>query len=500
MRITNKVMQNNALVNINKNKELQDSLNTQIATGKKIAKPSEDPVVAIRALRLRSDVSQVTQYFKKNVPDATSWLSLTESAIKTTVSVVTDMVEQCEKGATDTLKTEDRKTIIDSLSELRKEVYATGDADYAGRYIFTGYRTDTSLSFGEQTSQQFNITQMISAGEIEQQSYVDVQNLLNLSETAFSTGTNAAITEQDVESMSYYRMRLAYYNLDATQAPTNLTIDGTNHAITVATDADSAYHQAASDPDSVILIPSTGELLLGANVYADAKNSTTDLAVSYSKTEWQADDLRPQHYFYATTNDARGNAIEYNPDYLTTGTTGQAIEYQIGFDQSIQVNTYAEDIYQHAIGRDIDEIIDLANKLTEVEDMTAKLTSMSEDTVNYTDAERETIKTDLDAANKAQTLLKDQLQKRFSNYITKMQSYLSVTNEALTIVGNRTSRVALVSNRLSDQTTTFKTLQSENEDADETEVAVQLSSAKVSYEAALMATSQMIDTTLLNYL
>ena len=40
MRITNKVMQNNALANINKNKVLQDSLNNQLSTGKKIMRPS----------------------------------------------------------------------------------------------------------------------------------------------------------------------------------------------------------------------------------------------------------------------------------------------------------------------------------------------------------------------------------------------------------------------------------------------------------------------------
>ena len=36
MRITNKVMQNNAVVNINRNKETQDALNNQLATGKKV--------------------------------------------------------------------------------------------------------------------------------------------------------------------------------------------------------------------------------------------------------------------------------------------------------------------------------------------------------------------------------------------------------------------------------------------------------------------------------
>ena len=88
MRITNKVMQNNALANINRNKVLQDDLNNQIATGKKIMKPSDDPVVAIRALRLRSDVSQVSQYYEKNIPDAQAWLSITEGAINTTIDAL----------------------------------------------------------------------------------------------------------------------------------------------------------------------------------------------------------------------------------------------------------------------------------------------------------------------------------------------------------------------------------------------------------------------------
>ena len=70
----------------------------------------------------------------------------------------------------------------------------------------------------------------------------------------------------------------------------------------------------------------------------------------------------------------------------------------------------------------------------------------------------------------------------------------------MTVVGNRGAKLDLIENRLTDQKTTFRTLQSENEDADETEVAVLLSSAQVSYEAALMATSEMIQKTLLNYL
>ena len=48
MRITNKIMQNNSLYNINNNKLTEDQLNNMLATGKKITRPSDDPIIAIR--------------------------------------------------------------------------------------------------------------------------------------------------------------------------------------------------------------------------------------------------------------------------------------------------------------------------------------------------------------------------------------------------------------------------------------------------------------------
>ena len=99
MRITNKIMQRNNLSNINTNKVYQDKLSTQMSTQKKINRPSDDPVVAIRALRLRSNVTEITQYYSKNIPDAESWLSVTEDALKNLTQIMTNMISQCTKGS-----------------------------------------------------------------------------------------------------------------------------------------------------------------------------------------------------------------------------------------------------------------------------------------------------------------------------------------------------------------------------------------------------------------
>ena len=58
----------------------------------------------------------------------------------------------------------------------------------------------------------------------------------------------------------------------------------------------------------------------------------------------------------------------------------------------------------------------------------------------------------------------------------------------------------LVESRLSSQKTTFETLKSDNEDADLAEVAVQLTSAELTYEAALKGTAKIMQTNLMDFI
>ena len=185
MRITTKVIQNNSLNNINTNKLLQDKLSQQMSTEKKVNRPSDDPIVAIRALRLRTNVNQVTQYYEKNVPDAESWLEVTESALSSMSEVITDMIAQCTKGSNEDFTTSDRETILTALKALRDEVYSTGNADYAGRYIFTGYRTDTPLTFEKDTEKKYSITEQVDNTKIDTVTHVNSLNILDINESNY---------------------------------------------------------------------------------------------------------------------------------------------------------------------------------------------------------------------------------------------------------------------------------------------------------------------------
>ena len=62
MRVTDNMIMNKTKYNINLNKMSVDRLNTQMTTQQKIEKASEDPVIAMRSLRLSTNLSHMEQF------------------------------------------------------------------------------------------------------------------------------------------------------------------------------------------------------------------------------------------------------------------------------------------------------------------------------------------------------------------------------------------------------------------------------------------------------
>lgn len=118
--------------------------NTQniLATGKQINQPSDDPYGTARALELRSDLAQTKQY-ESNVGEAQSWLNVTDSAlsnINNELSQARTLVVQAGNG---TLSSSDLKDIQAQVLQIIDSVKTEANAQYAGRYVFTGTSTQT---------------------------------------------------------------------------------------------------------------------------------------------------------------------------------------------------------------------------------------------------------------------------------------------------------------------------------------------------------------------
>lgn len=546
MRITNKIMQRNNLSNINTNKMYQDKLSTQMSTQKKINRPSEDPVIAIRSLRLRSNVTEITQYYSKNIPDAESWIKITEDALSKLSDVLTNMIGQCTRGTNEPFTTTDRGIVLEQLKLLSDEVYATGDADYAGRYVFTGYRTDTPLSFLAEQKQKYTITEQLDKNALDTVISVNPGKVLDINSSNYDTIDNGAgnpITEDDISSVEVHRIRLAY-NDCADTAPTisfvtgpadadgNITTQpwagpaGSGAANTIQTvhsyDNPDPYITAANDENAIVYVPETGEMLFGKKAYEqlmERKDSETtaninegEIRITYDKSNWQKGDLRPEHYFYCKAEklDDLGNVVTdpttklpeeivYNDTYITTKAERQVIEYDVGFNQSVRINSRADECFNHGIGREVDDMVNAMQEVLNLEGAVADIEGIMKK-LDEGDPNLKKLQDQLDAANKALTYAKKKEQKMFEGAITKLQKYLDDSNLCVTACGSRGSKVELVKNRTQNQKTTYETLKSENEDIDITEVAIQLNSAELTYDAALMAAGKVMKTTLLDFI
>lgn len=604
MRMTNKIMRSNSLYNINQNKILEDKLTNQMTNQSKIARPSDDPVVAIRALRLRSNVTTVTQYHDKNAEDAESWLTVTADALKTVDEVLKNLYEQATSAANKDLTADDLDIIMTQMKSLTNEFYKSGNVDFAGRYVFSGFRTDTPITFTAADKAEidrhpvsYKIKESRGFADISTIDYVDFNAL---STTIPNAGIDAANQsyEQRITNNTLYRLRLSYdavegtgmmmpggnpnvneaslpvrragmYQVDANGellrdgngalVPDKTLVDSKGRALTdkdgnplsasgnleynttpptpvvdgngnllnedgtqvldkngqqvsydslfdgsiyteyaVYDDAEKAYQAVADGTEAgMVFIPTTGEIVF-SKAYYDKMKEGDNFQITYDKSDWQEDDINPVHYFECIETKDIGDGKTKQTAYNVTS-ANQDIYYDVGFNQQIQVNTVATEVFTHGVRRDMDDFDHCLEQLrgieTQISDIEKKMAEYPEDSNDYKNWSKK-----LEGAKKAQSYIRENIHTKFENQITKYQTYSDENNIAVTNNATRGSRLDLITTRLESQKATFKDLQTDNEGIDITQVAVELSSSELTYQAALMATGKIMQTSLMNYI
>ena len=213
MRITNGMMMNTTKTNINNNKVSVDRLNTQMSTQKKITKPSDNPLIAIKSLRLSTTLSQINQYYGNNIKDTQSWMDVTETALTNMKDILNDAYRLAVNGSTGTLSDEDRQTILTQLKSLSSQLYAEANADYADRTVFSGYKTNSTVTFQdalEASNSKYEINEQLSIDDM--QTYTYYANKLDTPSAGEvqNPAANAVGTPQE-EILK--RLRLAYNKL-----------------------------------------------------------------------------------------------------------------------------------------------------------------------------------------------------------------------------------------------------------------------------------------------
>ncbi|MEW8971153.1 MAG: flagellar hook-associated protein FlgL [Mesobacillus sp.] len=137
MRITQSMLSSNSLKHLSESYRRMGQYEDQLATGKKITKPSDDPVVAMKGMYYRSNLTEVEQY-KRNLSELYLWMDNSEAGIDQANSALQRVRELTIQGQNDSNSPDDRRAIAREVEQLKQSLAATANTQVGGRYIFHG--------------------------------------------------------------------------------------------------------------------------------------------------------------------------------------------------------------------------------------------------------------------------------------------------------------------------------------------------------------------------
>ncbi len=141
MRITNGMIHDSYLRNLNNNMGNMVELQTQMSSGKRLNKLSDDPVDAVSVLQYRVKLYKGEQ-FKENVDMGLTRLEQTESSVMELNELIQSAYETTIELSNGFMTEEDKTAAAELIGQLRDHVMTIGNAQSGDKYIFGGYNTN----------------------------------------------------------------------------------------------------------------------------------------------------------------------------------------------------------------------------------------------------------------------------------------------------------------------------------------------------------------------
>lgn len=142
MRITQNMMSSIFVRSLQKQAEGLLQRQEQLATQKRINRPSDDPIGIGRVLNGRSMLSAIDQY-TENIRQGKTRLEMTDQ----TLAMVGDLVKQARRIAEEKsgaeISSAEREFAAGQIKEIYDQILQLANSKHGGRYMFAGNLTDT---------------------------------------------------------------------------------------------------------------------------------------------------------------------------------------------------------------------------------------------------------------------------------------------------------------------------------------------------------------------
>ena len=143
LKVTQMMSQNTLLSNINGIKGDLLDIQGQLASGKRVNKPSDDPLNAGAIINLQGNLSQNTQFIR-NIDYTRSYLDKSESTLGSVNNIISRAKElSIQMMNSVSYDAASRRSVATEIQQLHDEVISLGNTTIGSRYLFGGSITDT---------------------------------------------------------------------------------------------------------------------------------------------------------------------------------------------------------------------------------------------------------------------------------------------------------------------------------------------------------------------
>ncbi|MGD2062147.1 MAG: flagellar hook-associated protein FlgL, partial [Nitrospirota bacterium] len=141
IRVTQNVFLNNIRSQLARNGRRLATAQEQVATGRQVNRPSDDPAGAFRVLSLKQ-LTAANDQFERNLDSLEANLGVAENVLGQTQEVLYRTLELAIQAANASLDRSQRAVIATEVSQQLDEVKRLGNTQLGARYLFAGYLSD----------------------------------------------------------------------------------------------------------------------------------------------------------------------------------------------------------------------------------------------------------------------------------------------------------------------------------------------------------------------
>ncbi|WP_066192269.1 flagellar hook-associated protein FlgL [Gracilibacillus timonensis] len=140
MRVTQNMLTSNMLRNISNSYSNMGKYMDQLSTGKKINRPSDDPVVAMKGMDYRTQLAQMEQ-FERNIGEVHNWMDNSDSALDKVEKGLERLRDLAVQGSNGTYEDGQRGNMAEEVEQIKEHLVELANTKVNNKYIFNGKAT-----------------------------------------------------------------------------------------------------------------------------------------------------------------------------------------------------------------------------------------------------------------------------------------------------------------------------------------------------------------------